>query len=57
MDKDVYRLVIFFSKGRNKFLLIYLSNRMKGSITENNYLKIFLFFVLNYMIFNLRIFF
>lgn len=47
MDEDVYRLIIFFSKRRNKFLLIHLSNTMKESITENSYLKIF-FFVLNY---------
>lgn len=47
MDEDVYRLIIFFSKRRNKFLLIQLSNTMKGSMTENSYLKIF-FFVLNY---------
>lgn len=48
MDEDVYRLIIFFSKRRNKFLLIQLSNTMKGSMTENSYLKIFFFFVLNY---------
>lgn len=36
MDEDMYRLVKFlFSKGRNKFLLIHLSNRMKKSITKN----------------------
>lgn len=46
MDEDVYRLIIFFSKRRNKFLLIQLSNTMKGSMTENSYLKIFFFLFL-----------